>query len=140
MDKTKLYFAYGANMSKSSMASRCPQAQPVKKFFLRDWRLRLHNHATVAPAEGYYVAGALWAITEDCERNLDHFEGWPVYYQKREIEQDGERIMFYVMNDFDYGDPSPGYVRLLEQGYQDWDLPQSWLQETLLTREYDYGM
>jgi len=139
--KTKLYFAYGANLSLASMKSRCPSATPMQSFYLRDWRLKLYNHATIAPAKGYCVAGALWSITTNCENSLDMFEGWPIYYQKQELEQDGARFMVYTMTEPAWGNPSVGYMKLLQQGYDDWNLPQSWLQETmLLKKEHDYDM
>lgn len=138
--KTKFYFAYGANMSLDSMAYRCPMAVPVRSFYLRDWRLRLYNHATIEHSPGDCVAGALWAITDECETGLDMFEGYPVYYDKIELEQDGERFMVYVMNGPVSGDPSPGYVALLEEGYRDWNLPASWLQQTILLKESEYDL
>ena len=134
----RLYFAYGANMSITSMAYRCPAAEPVESFFLRDWRLRLHNHATIEPATGHSVPGALWRITEECEQYLDMFEGYPYYYRKQELEQDGVRFMVYVMNDSGGGDPSDSYVELLFEGYRDWNLPEDNLHRTLNLKElYD---
>ena len=127
----RFYFAYGANMSLDSMAYRCPRARPVRSFFLRDWRLRLHNHATIEPSPGHSVPGALWRITPECEQYLDMFEGWPYYYLKQELEQDGVRFMVYVMNDTSGGSPTDGYVELLEEGYQDWNLPLEHLHKTV---------
>ena len=119
----QLYFAYGANLSLDSMAWRCPRAQPVTAFYLRDWRLELHCHATIRPSPGDWVAGALWSITPDCEASLDAFEGYPVYYRKQTLEQDGIRFMAYEMNRPLSGSPGQGYVDLLVEGYQDWQLP-----------------
>lgn len=134
----RLYFAYGANMSLDSMGYRCPDAEPVRSFYLRDWRLRLHTHATVEPARGHSVPGALWRITPECEQYLDCFEGYPYYYRKQELEQDGVRFMVYVMNDTRGGSPSDDYVDLLREGYQDWNLPQDNLTKTLNLKElYD---
>lgn len=134
----RFYFAYGANMSVDSMAYRCPDAEPVGSFFLRDWRLRLHNHATVEPAKGHSVPGALWRITPECEQYLDMFEGYPYYYRKQELEQDGVRFMVYVMNEPASGNPSDGYVDLLFEGYRDWNLPLDNLYRTLnLKEQYD---
>ena len=124
----QFYFAYGANLSVDSMAWRCPRAQPVSAFYLHDWRLELHCHATIRPSPGDSVAGALWRITADCEASLDAFEGYPVYYGKQIIQQDGIEFMVYVMNEPLRGQPSSGYVDLLAEGYQDWQLPLPALQ------------
>jgi len=119
----QFYFAYGANLSLDSMAWRCPAARPVTAFYLRDWRLELHCHATIRPSPGDSVAGALWCITPDCEASLDAFEGYPTYYSKCVLEQDGIQFMVYEMTPPLTGSPSQGYVDLLAEGYQDWQLP-----------------
>lgn len=122
----KLYFAYGANLSKDSMAFRCPGAVPFSKFELHDWALDFNTHATIKPKKGARVQGALWRITDECEFNLDIFEGYPHYYDKRTLEQDGLEFMVYVMNEPDYkASPSGGYISLIQQGYQDWHLDEN---------------
>jgi gamma-glutamylcyclotransferase len=128
IDDRLLYFAYGANLSLDSMTWRCPRAQPLTAFYLRDWRLKLYCHATIEPSPGDCVAGALWSITSECEKNLDIFEGFPVYYDKIMIHQDGVDFMAYTMNQPLEGSPGSSYTRLLEQGYRDWQLPLSWLE------------
>ena len=119
----QLYFAYGANLSLDSMSWRCPDARPVTDWYLRDWRLELHSHATITPSPGDWVAGALWQITPDCEASLDRFEGYPTYYRKQILCQDGIEFMVYLMNEPLGGQPGSGYVDLLVEGYQDWRLP-----------------
>jgi hypothetical protein len=68
------------------------------------------------------VEGALWKITEDCERSLDQFEGYPSYYSKRILAQDGREFMVYIMNPPLTGSPGVGYLDIIEQGYRDWNL------------------
>ena len=75
------------------------------------------------------MAGALWQITPGCEANLDAFEGYPVYYSKQILAQDGIEFMVYVMNEPLSGRPGSGYVDLLAEGYQDWQLPLPALQQ-----------
>jgi gamma-glutamylcyclotransferase (GGCT)/AIG2-like uncharacterized protein YtfP len=128
-----LYFAYGANMSKRSMSHRCPNAKPVKAFYLLDWRLMFSHHATIVPAAGTAVPGCLWEITEECERSLDHFEGYPNYYNKIWLTQHGLSFMVYEMNpplNPKYT-PAPQYVQLLEEGYSNWDLDLQYLDDAL---------
>jgi len=122
---TKYYFAYGANMSLASMSQRCPLAIPLKKFYLKDHRLDFAGHATVVPQSGVECPGALWLITETCEASLDQFEGYPTYYRKEYLHQDGVDIMVYVMNDPDFAwAPHQSYLDLLEQGRRDWQLSE----------------
>ena len=77
------------------------------------------------------MAGALWSITPDCEISLDAFEGYPVYYRKHTMQQDGIEFMVYVMNEPLAGSPRSGYVDLLAEGYQDWQLPLPALQQAI---------
>lgn len=118
----KLYFAYGANLSREGMAYRCPDAVPYQKYTLRGWRLDFAHHATIVPHPGRSVEGALWKITDDCELSLDMFEGYPGYYSKRILAQDGREFMVYIMNPPLSGSPGPGYLDIIEQGYRDWNL------------------
>lgn len=47
----------------------------------------------------------LWVITEQCEKTLDHYEGYPSFYIKQNISveidngEDTIEAMFYVMDD-----------------------------------------
>ena len=127
----KLYFAYGANLSLDSMAMRCPKARPFQSFYLRGWELGFATHATIRPNPGKVVPGALWRITDECEWNLDSFEGYPKYYTKRILGQDGYEFMVYIMNNPDYGTSYNGYIDLIEDGYQDWNLDTGILYESV---------
>ena len=81
----KLYFAYGANLNIENMAQRCPSAVAIEPFYLHDYRLMFSGVATIEPALNARVPGALWAITEACEKSLDVFEGYPWLYRKQDI-------------------------------------------------------
>jgi gamma-glutamylcyclotransferase (GGCT)/AIG2-like uncharacterized protein YtfP len=129
----RLYFAYGANINKISMESRCPLAVPVKSYALRDWELVFHSHATIMPKSGAVVHGALWDITEYCEESLDMFEGYPYYYSKRQWIQDGESIFFYEMMPPHTGYPSHSYIENISEGYDQWGLPVLKLADALTT-------
>ncbi len=132
MNQTRYYFAYGANLSMASMHSRCPLAMPIQKFTLRGWRLDFGHHATIVREPGAVCEGALWLITDSCERNLDAFEGYPDYYTKVKLSQDGKQFMAYEMVDLDRRDmPSDGYIDLLREGYTDWNLNQDLLDQAL---------
>lgn len=131
----KLYFAYGANLNMQGMAYRCPQAVAIQPFYLEDYRLAFSGVATIQPRSGHRVAGALWAITEECERSLDVFEGFPSMYRKETITVDGMEIMFYVMNSDQPWEPSIGYLMTIAQGYQDFGLPIEDLRAAVATTQ-----
>jgi gamma-glutamylcyclotransferase (GGCT)/AIG2-like uncharacterized protein YtfP len=119
-----LYFAYGANMHPGQMHWRCPQAQARGAFSLRDWELKFYCHATVEPQSGATCPGVLWSITDECEKSLDAFEGFPYYYTKRTWFQDGLQFFFYEMADPKSGTPSQGYVQDIADSYDFWGIPR----------------
>jgi len=119
----KLYFAYGANLNLEGMRFRCPSAHPVSAFLLQDYRLAFSGVATIQPCPGATVPGALWEITQECEDNLDVFEGFPFLYSKIYLTQGNQEFMAYVMNDDPPSGPSRSYFNTIREGYRDWDLP-----------------
>jgi gamma-glutamylcyclotransferase (GGCT)/AIG2-like uncharacterized protein YtfP len=121
----KLYFAYGANLNLEGMRFRCPGARPVSTFLLHDWQLAFSGVATIQPRPGAQVPGALWEITQECEDNLDVFEGFPYLYSKIHLSQSNREFMAYVMNDDPPAPPSRSYFNTILEGYRDWDLPAS---------------
>lgn len=126
-----LYFAYGANVNIEDMSYRCPGARPLGAFELRDWQLEFYTHATIEERAGSRVHGVLWNLTEDCERSLDMFEGFPHYYTKRTWSQDGHWFFFYEMTSPKKGTPGVGYIQGIAEGYHRWQLPPKLLQEAI---------
>lgn len=107
--KENYYFAYGSNMNLHQMDYRCPASEVVENVRLEDYRLAFRGRnpgngvATILPEKGSHVDGVLWNITPDCEKSLDHYEGYPSLYGKEQVivqNQAGERqsVMVYVMN------------------------------------------
>ena len=71
-------------------------------------------------------------ITDMCEDNLDMFEGYPTYYEKVYLEQDGFEFMAYEMNEIDQlAYPSSSYIDCLREGYNDWKLDHRLLDTAL---------
>jgi hypothetical protein len=132
--KSRLYFAYGANINRISMEHRCPQAIPLGPMFLKDWRLEFYNHASIAYSPGSVVPGVLWDLTPDCELRLDAFEGYPYYYDKRAWQQDSYDFFFYVMNQGFDGHPGQGYLDNILEGYDHWRLPAGAIHHALRDR------
>lgn len=107
--RDSLYFAYGSNMDLLQMDYRCPAAEVVGNAKLMDYRLTFCSRnpnsgvATILPEKGSYVEGVLWRITDDCEKSLNRYEGYPHLYGKEILQvqmPDGEGVqcMAYVMN------------------------------------------
>ena len=129
MSERKIYLAYGSNLNLKQMAQRCPTAKVIGATELKDYTLmfkgRFGNaHATIAPFKGESVPVLLWGITEDDEKMLDRYEGYPNYYIKETIKvklgKKTVEALVYIMNEgFDFNPPSVFYYETIREGYKD---------------------
>lgn len=134
--QTHLYFAYGANTNLESMSRRCPAALSLGAVVLEDYRFRFCYHADVVESAGSLCHGVLWRITDECLASLDRFEGYPDYYDRREVEIEycGERITawVYVMTGRpELVPPGDDYLHTLEVGYREHGIGDLQLVEAL---------
>jgi gamma-glutamylcyclotransferase len=130
---SKLVFAYGSNMNRRQMAARCPGARPVSVATLPDHRLQFVGSsarwgggvATVRPRRRSKVDGILWRLTDDDLRRLDHFEGYPVVYDREPVlvvDEDGKdrwcSTYVHVRGGAPPAQPSALYLRVILEGYE----------------------
>lgn len=120
--KYQLYVAYGSNLSVEQMAHRCPGAVALGTGWLNDYKLEFRTHANVVPALGEKVPVLVWKITQEDRDRLDRYEGWPVYYIRKNVpvEMDGETVtaMVYVMTEKKRRlPPSCAYLATILGGY-----------------------
>ena len=138
----RYYIAYGSNLSTEQMAFRTPDAKIVGTAILYGWQLLFRCHATIEPHPGRNTPVLVWEISEQDEKNLDRYEGYPVYYYKREIPvevfpMDGNEpvqltAMVYIMADgHPLAEPSPSYYGVLEGGYRRFHFPIHVLEQAL---------
>lgn len=137
----KLYAAYGSNLNLRQMAVRCPDAAVVGTAELADHELVFRGSAgfgvaTVEPREGCSVPILLWEISAQDEKNLDRYEGWPLFYGKKTLgfEADGQTVpaMVYIMRPGrDAALPSDAYYDTILEGYEDNGLDPSVLEQAL---------
>ena len=143
------YIAYGSNMWKKQMEMRCPDAQLITTGEIDGYRLLFKgsltgSYATIEPEDGHKVPVYIWAITADDERALDHYEGFPTFYYKKNIEvtrhDTGKTVegMVYIMHEErHFGIPDGHYFNGIRKVYQDheWDVKPLW--EALdITQDY----
>lgn len=125
--KTRLYFAYGSNLSLEGMATRCPDSVPVGRATLDGWTLTFRGVADIERREGARTKGALWRISDRDLGRLDAYEGYPGLYRRELLPvryEEGEVVAItYVMNDDYLGLPSLLYYRTIKRGYEHWALP-----------------
>ncbi|MFR1708881.1 MAG: gamma-glutamylcyclotransferase family protein [Clostridium sp.] len=129
-EKIKLYGAYGSNMNLEQMSNRCPKAKVVGTGILEDYKLtfrgRYKGVANIEPCKGKAVPFVLWEITEDCERALDLYEGYPNLYIKEKVKvkvkDKAKTAMVYIMSK-EYtnmvGAPTEYYFNVIARGYSD---------------------
>ena len=90
--------------------------------------------ADIQPWDGGVVHGALWHITDRCERALDHYEGFPEFYGKQKVtieRADGVRcqaLVYVMVADLPLDTPSVDYYRTMQAGYRDFGIPEEQLQ------------
>lgn len=137
--KRKIYGAYGSNINIEQMSHRCPKAKVIGTGILQDYKLtfrgRYKGVANIEPCKNKAVPIVLWEISEECERALDIYEGYPSLYIKDEVEVIVEnriiKTMVYIMAK-EYTDmvaaPSEYYFNVIARGYIDNDLDLNVLQ------------
>ena len=111
-------------MSLDQMAHRCPGAKLIGTGYLPNHRLEFYLHATVEHTRAHdaKVSVAVWEISEEDERSLDRYEGFPTYYTKhrrRVVMDDGTELwgMVYIMNMIRPQPPAPTYYNSIHNAY-----------------------
>lgn len=130
----KLYYygAYGSNLNVGQMRMRCPQARKVGTETLKDWRLVFRQVADVVPSRGSETDLGIWQITDECEKALDHYEGYPHLYTKEFIQIDNKLVMIYRMSSaYPIAPPLQGYLDTIINGFEDFALDRAPLVDAL---------
>ena len=131
----RFYIAYGSNLSREQMSHRTPDAEVVGTAMLKDWRLLFRQYATIEKRKKFYTPVLVWKISEQDEKNLDRYEGFPRFYNKKNLKVavtslDGEDLgevsaMVYIMTPEAVEArkvkplPSEHYFSILVNGYED---------------------
>ena len=137
----KLYLAYGSNLNKSQMAYRCPDAVPLGRTKIPGYHLVFRRGVlTIEPCPGEFVPVAVWKISEEDEKSLDRYEGFPRFYVKQNFtillsrKENGvtldeyQEAMAYIMNDgYRIEAPSIHYMDTCLKGYEDFRIDKGQL-------------
>ena len=132
-----LYFAYGLNMSRNDMATRCPGARLVGPARLAGHRFMIMEpgYASLRRDRASVVYGMLWEIDLAHVRALDAFEeigrGLYVKAQQPVIPEGGaaKRALIYLGASGVNGRPQPGYMERVLDAAERGGLPKSYLRE-----------
>lgn len=134
MSKT-YYIAYGSNLNIESMKVRCPDAKPVGKAVLPDYKLVYRgkwrdSFLTIEPAEGRPLPIGVWQISPRDEMMLDRYEGYPYFYYKKNmllpvvdcgdhVLRDVTALVYIINKEYEAAIPSADYLEECIQGYRD---------------------
>lgn len=137
----KYYIAYGSNMDFEQMAYRCPNAEYVGTSVVEGYELlfkgsKTGSYATIEENADCKVPVLVWKITESDEENLDRYEGFPLFYYKKNlmVTVEGQMVeaMVYIMDEERcLGKPTDLYYRVLQKAYRKFRFDNSILKAAL---------
>ena len=132
--KRRYYIAYGSNLNVPQMRMRCPQARILGTANIKDWELLFKgsmtgSYLTIEECPGAKVPVVIWEVTEDDERALDRYEGFPTFYYKRNFKLTYRGIVTgrrkvveafaYIMHEErPLGVPTTTYMKTCLEGYE----------------------
>jgi gamma-glutamylcyclotransferase (GGCT)/AIG2-like uncharacterized protein YtfP len=130
-----LHFAYGSNMSRALMATRCPHARSLGIATLAGWRFVIvpEGYGSIAPCAGSVVHGVLWRLTPRDLAAINAYESLDSgLYRRRFLPvQHGasrKRALVYVARPRGAGTPRPGYISLVVAAAREWELPARYVR------------
>lgn len=137
------YFAYGMNTNIPQMTVRCPEAKNLGPARLAGYRFRFAGHADIVPQENGLVEGVLWEISDTCLKSLDALEGFPYYYDRKEVtvvteNSVEEALVYYMTEGMPEGMPTVGYRDMVMDGYTQNHIPVNQILEALSRIRYNH--
>ena len=129
-DKSKInryYIAYGSNMDLDQMSYRVKDSIYIGTGYLEDYKLEFKSrYATIREEDSFKVPVVIFGISEEDERLLDRYEGYPELYYKKEVEiilndsLEKLKCMVYIMEkNYDkYQIPEVSYYLNMEKSYK----------------------
>ena len=132
-----LYFAYGSNLNKAQMDKRCPDSNAFQLARVNYMRFIINDLGVASIVKDFTgtVFGALWEISAQDEKNLDHYEGVKFgLYEKRFIEAicpNGNSFgaLVYIATNNKSGRPRKNYLNTILNGIDDFEGHSGWKEE-----------
>ena len=109
------------------MKSRCPNSFPLTKGIIEDYKLAFNIHADIRKCKGSFVPVGLWAISKNDLERLDYYEGYPSYYDKKQVQvivgdTKLEALVYYMTDRVTEHEPYTCYLNRIKQGYKDFGI------------------
>lgn len=147
-NETRLYFAYGSNLSLAQIALRCPGFKAKGTAVLSNHRVvcnkkgdnGLDYYAGIVCSPGDEVLGALYQLTKEDITSLDLSEGCKdggrhyvrnakdFFVRDRETGQIINAFTYFVVDPVASKKPTLGYATKIFQGCRDHGLPEKYVK------------
>ena len=134
----RFYFAYGSNLWRAQMNSRCPGHTRISHGVLHGyrWIINSHGYATVVAAENELVHGVVYTLSAMDEQSLDAYEEVASgLYQKWDCKvQLADRevhCLVYIDPVTSEGRPDAAYIARINYGVRDAKLPDVYVEKTI---------
>lgn len=117
------YFAYGMNTNIKGMSGRCPDAEDLGAAELPGYQMVFKYHCDVIKNPQTIADGVLWRISNSDLIALDALEGYPVYYDRTEVDVvhpelgTVQAMVYYMCNGAELEQPGEHYFQTVEKGY-----------------------
>jgi gamma-glutamylcyclotransferase (GGCT)/AIG2-like uncharacterized protein YtfP len=129
-----LHFAYGSNMSRAGMKTRCPGARAIGTGALRGFRfiIMTNGYASVARASDATVHGVLWRVTPRDLAALNAYESVDSGLYRRVMLPVAAgtgtvSALVYLGCEEQEGGPRPGYMNVVVEAAREWELPAAYI-------------
>jgi gamma-glutamylcyclotransferase (GGCT)/AIG2-like uncharacterized protein YtfP len=117
------------------MSRLCPTATRIGTTLLDGYELVFCRYATIEKIIGGVVPVGIWSIDDNCENELDQYEGYPSLYRKEYIDfmfNNNSYIgMCYLMNSTKRVIPDNYYYNVILSGYKHFNIDEKYLKEAL---------
>lgn len=130
------YFAYGSNLSKEQMFSRCPESDYLMPGKLLDysWLITKRGYASVKPSTEDLVLGEIFCLNQQDIEYLDVFESVGEGMYDKEIisiqTEDGVLdCLVYIATDQRQGKPQTEYIARINAGIKSANLPHDYVNK-----------
>lgn len=133
-----LYFAYGSNLWRQQMITRCPEHREIGAGRLAGWRWMItsRGYASIVVSGNDYVLGTVYDISQLDEQELDRYEGVAQGSYRKEVMSitvAGNCLdcLVYVDPVTDEGKPKEEYISRINCGIGDAGLPEEYVERYL---------
>ena len=147
----KYYLAYGSNLNVEQMKLRCPTAEIMGTAFIEGYELlfkgsKTGSYLTIEEKSDGRVPVAVWGVSGVDVAALDRYEGYPIFYYKKEMpitykgiktkkEYSVNAFVYIMHEDRPLGVPSRFYVQTCTEGYKSFGFSPKYLVEAVMKSE-----